>query len=193
MSGAHQSAFIEPLRQAIKNGEPIISAQAVATLFANVEDLVRLNKEVCVCVRVCVLVRIKRKTIGASCYLSCASAWTLTTGKVARRSALATFLSRSLPFSSCTRSTYPTVRVTYLNNRIRVLRKLLVLVDDKAAQTLVEQTKSNPAFATFLKDLMASPHSQGLSLLSYLIMPVQRIPRYKVLQKKIFFFFFWYT
>ncbi|GAM24602.1 hypothetical protein SAMD00019534_077770 [Acytostelium subglobosum LB1] len=41
--------------------------------------------------------------------------------------------------------------------------------------------KANPAFQSFLAKCLLKPASKGLNLSSYLIMPIQRIPRYKLL------------
>ncbi|CAG8583416.1 1490_t:CDS:10 [Paraglomus occultum] len=57
----------------------------------------------------------------------------------------------------------------YVNN----FNSALALID--------EQLKSNPAFAAFLRDIIKTGQCKGLTFQAYLIMPVQRIPRYKLL------------
>ncbi|EFA84103.1 pleckstrin domain-containing protein [Heterostelium album PN500] len=46
-------------------------------------------------------------------------------------------------------------------------------------------TKSNPSFSSFLSKCLLKPASKGLNLSSYLIMPIQRIPRYKLLLENL--------
>ncbi|KAG9300246.1 hypothetical protein G9A89_011319 [Geosiphon pyriformis] len=43
------------------------------------------------------------------------------------------------------------------------------------------QIRENPTFSAFLKDVIKTGQCKGLTLQAYLIMPVQRIPRYKLL------------
>jgi len=45
--------------------------------------------------------------------------------------------------------------------------------------------KSNPSFSTFLSKCLLKPASKGLNLQAYLIMPIQRIPRYRLLLESI--------
>ncbi|EGG22723.1 pleckstrin domain-containing protein [Cavenderia fasciculata] len=46
-------------------------------------------------------------------------------------------------------------------------------------------TKSNPTFQSFLAKCLLKPASKGLNLSAYLIMPIQRIPRYKLLLENL--------
>ncbi|CAG8468194.1 9699_t:CDS:10, partial [Ambispora leptoticha] len=43
------------------------------------------------------------------------------------------------------------------------------------------QLRENPTFSSFLRDVIKTGQCKGLTLQAYLIMPVQRIPRYKML------------
>eukprot|EP01132_Coremiostelium_polycephalum_P002890 gene2890-3592_t len=51
--------------------------------------------------------------------------------------------------------------------------------------TIRSLQKSNPAFDSFLSKCLLKPASKGLNLQSYLIMPIQRIPRYRLLLEQI--------
>mmetsp|Transcript_4307 Transcript_4307/g.15157 ORF Transcript_4307/g.15157 Transcript_4307/m.15157 type:complete len:783 (+) Transcript_4307:172-2520(+) len=50
-----------------------------------------------------------------------------------------------------------------------------------AVKELETSTRNNPKFAAFVANAMEDPRCNGLSLASFLIMPVQRIPRYSLL------------
>ena len=52
---------------------------------------------------------------------------------------------------------------------------------DLALTTVMEQRKQNQPFNTFLKECAALPECKSLSFEAYLITPIQRIPRYKML------------
>lgn len=52
-----------------------------------------------------------------------------------------------------------------------------------ASDTMVRCEQQIPAFATFLKECMADPRCRGLSFLSFLIKPTQRIAKYPLLLK----------
>lgn len=56
---------------------------------------------------------------------------------------------------------------------------------DTALSTVQHLTKSNTKFANFLQQNMENPTFGGLTLSGYLIMPIQRIPRYKMLLEVI--------
>ncbi|KAH3758346.1 rho guanine nucleotide exchange factor [Pelomyxa schiedti] len=56
---------------------------------------------------------------------------------------------------------------------------------DKAIATLTGLTSSNPEFASWLNMVQAKPELKGKLLNSYLILPVQRIPRYQLLLQEI--------
>ena len=62
----------------------------------------------------------------------------------------------------------------------RILLTNICLIDDSALSTLTELQKGNAALEAFMNDCFSLPECNGLSLIAYLIMPVQRIPRYKV-------------
>ena len=49
---------------------------------------------------------------------------------------------------------------------------------DRAVTVLGELTERNRRFQTFITEAAKDPRCNNLNLLSYLIMPVQRIPRY---------------
>jgi hypothetical protein len=53
----------------------------------------------------------------------------------------------------------------------------------QASDTLVRCEQSMPAFATFLKECMADQRCRGLSFLSFLIKPTQRIAKYPLFMK----------
>jgi hypothetical protein len=52
---------------------------------------------------------------------------------------------------------------------------------ESAARLLAEYRKTKPRFEEFCLECEADPRSRGLALGSFIIMPVQRIPRYKML------------
>ena len=52
---------------------------------------------------------------------------------------------------------------------------------ESAARLLAEYRKKKPRFEEFCLECEADPRSRGLALGSFIIMPVQRIPRYKML------------
>ncbi|RKP33155.1 Dbl homology domain-containing protein [Dimargaris cristalligena] len=52
---------------------------------------------------------------------------------------------------------------------------------DHAAQLLTDLEKSRKKFAKFLSLAKRHPHHNQINLLSYLLLPVQRVPRYKLL------------
>jgi hypothetical protein len=56
---------------------------------------------------------------------------------------------------------------------------------DTAQKHLVELKKNNARFAETLADIEKSPASAGKDLLSYLITPVQRVPRYEMMLAEI--------
>ena len=51
----------------------------------------------------------------------------------------------------------------------------------EAASEAIEEFEKSSSAAPFLRAVEADPRSAGQSLQSYLIMPVQRVPRYKLL------------
>ncbi|RIB16736.1 Dbl homology domain-containing protein [Gigaspora rosea] len=52
---------------------------------------------------------------------------------------------------------------------------------NSALTVINAQLRDNPAFSTFLRDVIKTGKCKGLTLQAYLIMPVQRIPKYKLL------------
>lgn len=52
-----------------------------------------------------------------------------------------------------------------------------------ASETLERCERTVPAFAAFLKECMADPRCRGLSFLSFIIKPTQRISKYPLLLK----------
>jgi len=52
---------------------------------------------------------------------------------------------------------------------------------EAAAALVIEQQKQNQAFASFITECFNSPDCKGLTFGAYLITPIQRIPRYKLL------------
>lgn len=56
---------------------------------------------------------------------------------------------------------------------------------DAALARLTALKKNNARFATFVLDVQKTPTFGGLDLISFLIMPVQRIPRYEMLLKEL--------
>ena len=52
---------------------------------------------------------------------------------------------------------------------------------DNALKTLEEQQKKNPLFSQVLKEFELEPKCSNLTVASYLLETVQRIPRYKLL------------
>jgi hypothetical protein len=57
--------------------------------------------------------------------------------------------------------------------------------DYSVALNTVNKLSKNPDFTKFLKRQRENPTSEGLDLMSYLIMPVQRVPRYLLLLKEL--------
>ena len=56
---------------------------------------------------------------------------------------------------------------------------------DAASDLLKKLEKENRRFRDLLESNMARPENKNLSLASYLIMPIQRIPRYKLLIEEL--------
>lgn len=56
---------------------------------------------------------------------------------------------------------------------------------DNASELLKKAEKDNRRFREFLADNIAKPENKNLSMASYLIMPIQRIPRYKLLIEEL--------
>jgi hypothetical protein len=55
------------------------------------------------------------------------------------------------------------------------------VTDDKATQTLIELQQTHAEMDTFLRHAAALPESEGQNLLSLLLTPIQRVPRYRLL------------
>jgi hypothetical protein len=49
------------------------------------------------------------------------------------------------------------------------------------AQNLLKDSEKSSTFAAFLEDVQAKPEAGGLTIRAFLILPIQRIPRYTLL------------
>ncbi|KAL6056099.1 FYVE, RhoGEF and PH domain-containing protein 3 [Balamuthia mandrillaris] len=78
-------------------------------------------------------------------------------------------------FANCLASFIPYLKIytRYVNNHT------------EATAMLAELTNTNKKFKTFLQERIESPECNGLALNSYLIMPIQRLPRYELLMKDL--------
>ncbi|CAG8515628.1 8393_t:CDS:10 [Funneliformis caledonium] len=146
-----QRLFLSPLNESLKSANPILTKKSINEIFANLSDLININIELLKRLEERIAILIDDKPIEDSED----KFWNPEDG------CLGDIFLNMAPFFK--------------------MYSIYVKNFNSALSVIDVQLRDNPAFSAFLRDIIKTGQCKGLTLQAYLIMPVQRIPRYKLL------------
>ncbi|GBB97882.1 hypothetical protein RclHR1_00310010 [Rhizophagus clarus] len=146
-----QRLFLNPLTKSLSSANPILSKKAINEIFANLPELINVNTELLRRLDERIAITIDDKPIEDSED----KFWNPEDG------CLGDIFLNMAPFFK--------------------MYSIYVKNFNSALSVIDVQLRDNPAFSAFLRDIIKTGQCKGLTLQAYLIMPVQRIPRYKLL------------
>ncbi|RIA96501.1 hypothetical protein C1645_384598 [Glomus cerebriforme] len=146
-----QRLFLDPLTESLSSANPILTKKSINEIFANLSDLINVNTELLRRLDERIAITIDDKPIEDSED----KFWNPEDG------CLGDIFLDMAPFFKMY-----SIYVKNFNSALSVINV---------------QLRDNPAFSAFLRDIIKTGQCKGLTLQAYLIMPVQRIPRYKLL------------
>ncbi|CAG8587090.1 1167_t:CDS:2, partial [Acaulospora colombiana] len=150
-----QRLFFDPLTESLSTGNPILSKKSISKIFANMPDLISINTEL--------LRRLEERIAGPIGDDDEDDVefdfWDPENGSIGD-----IFLDMA-PFFK--------MYSIYVKN----FNSALAVIDD--------QLRENPQFSEFFRNVIKTGQCKGLTLQAYLIMPVQRIPKYKMLLENL--------
>ncbi|CAG8567217.1 544_t:CDS:10 [Cetraspora pellucida] len=146
-----QRLFLNPLLESLSTKNPILTKKTIKNIFANFLDLLNVNTEL--------LKRLEERLSGANDVPADEDGefkfWNPETG------CLGDIFLNMAPFFK--------------------MYSIYVKNFNSALSVIDIQLSDNPLFSAFLRDVIKTGKCKGLTLQAYLIMPVQRIPKYKLL------------
>ncbi|CAG8446200.1 28263_t:CDS:10 [Dentiscutata erythropus] len=146
-----QRLFLNPLLDSLSTTSPILTKKLIKDIFANILDLLNVNTEL--------LKRLEERLSGP-------------TDIPADENGDSKFWN---PETDC-------LGDIFLNMAPFLKMYSLYVKNFNSALSVIDiQLKDNPVFSAFLRDVIKTGKCKGLTLQAYLIMPVQRIPKYKLL------------
>ncbi|CAG8633476.1 24232_t:CDS:10 [Racocetra persica] len=146
-----QRLFFNPLLESLSTTNPILTKKLIKDIFANFLDLLNVNTEL--------LKRLEER-------LSCSNDIPVDEDSDFK------FWS---PETDC-------LGDIFLNMAPFFKMYSLYVKNFNSALSVIDiQLRDNPLFSAFLRDVLKTGKCKGLTLQAYLIMPVQRIPKYKLL------------
>ncbi|CAG8571969.1 8799_t:CDS:2 [Cetraspora pellucida] len=146
-----QRLFLNPLLESLSTKNPILTKKPIKNIFANFLDLLNVNTEL--------LKRLEERLSGSNDVPADEDGeskfWNPETG------CLGDIFLNMAPFFK--------------------MYSIYVKNFNSALSVIDIQLRDNPLFSAFLRDVIKTGKCKGLTLQAYLIMPVQRIPKYKLL------------
>ncbi|CAB4385865.1 hypothetical protein RhiirA5_361397 [Rhizophagus irregularis] len=146
-----QRLFLDPLTKSLSSANPILSKKSINEIFANLPELINVNTELLRRLDERIAITIDDKPIEDSED----KFWNPEDG------CLGDVFLNMAPFFK--------------------MYSIYVKNFNSALSVIDVQLRDNPTFSAFLRDIIKTGQCKGLTLQAYLIMPVQRIPRYKLL------------
>ncbi|KAI3653520.1 hypothetical protein MP228_001467 [Amoeboaphelidium protococcarum] len=158
-----QRLFITPLRDAAYGGTPILSSKQIQDIFSNIEDIIKVNTELMNQLNTrfgCPAEVDENAPVGQQQQFI-ESSVALRMDVYSQQDAIGDIFCYLSPFFK--------IYSVYVKNY------------QTAIQLVMELERKHTGFNQFLNNIAKSTQCKGLSFQAYILAPVQRIPRYKLL------------